>query len=283
MRVTLFPGNIHLEAVMNNPLLGASALLLLSGSVNGAPFSVNVVDAGGVPGGLGSPMTWTHPTNGAAYNNFAVAGNNPPSADLVQSLPAAEFDSYIALDSLGPTQPSSTTEPVVGYDCAGPGNYIGISSSDTNAFRATGGNGSLIGVWFNTFDVPSSPGWLGLDIDSIFIAQITLRSGSSFPSTAGVMVNIKDGLPGQDPNGVLGALRFGVENATNNAGRWSQAYHLAVRPRATLGVNAAFNGGTTYEIYIASIPAPGLTGIAAPAMVTAFRRRGPGLAASEKH
>lgn len=262
---------------MKRVLIGVSGVLLVSVPAMGAPFRVNVIDAGGVPGSLGAPIRWTHPTNGAAYNNASVAGNGPPTPELWDALPAVQHDSFIALDTYGPGTPAGPIEPVVPQFPVGPGLYIGLSPTDSNAFRASGGNGSLIGVWFNTFDVPSCSGWLAAGQDSVFIAQITLRPGSSFPETAGVMVNIKDSRPGQDPNGVLGAVRFGEANSSNNGGLWAQNYYLTVRARTTLGVNTAFNGGTTYEVYLVSLPVPGPGGAALAAalgLVSLRRRRG---------
>ncbi|MBN8645471.1 MAG: hypothetical protein J0L61_09570 [Planctomycetes bacterium] len=262
---------------MVTKLLCASAVLAVAGAANAATFRINVVDAGGVAGGTGSPITWTGTTNGAAYNNAAVGGNNPPSQSLAgaDSLPATAFDSYIAIDSRGPTIGESSDGANDGYTSSGPGNYIGLSSADSNAFRASGANGSLIGVWFNTFDTSSTADLLGAGVDSLFLGQISLRPGSTAPTTQGLVVNIKDNKPGQNPDGVLGALRFGEANATDNGGAWGQSYYLAVRTRTIAGASAAFNGGTTYEIYVATvaIPAPGAVGVAGLAGLAAFRRR----------
>lgn len=258
---------------MVTKLLCASAVLAVAGAANAATFRINVVDAGGVAGGTGSPITWSHASNGTSYNNGSVAGNNPPTASLGQSLPASMFDSYIAIDSRGPSTPNSTSSSNDGYSSSGPGNYIGLSSADSNAFRASGANGSLIGVWFNTFDTSSTADLLGAGIDSLFLGQISLRSGSTAPTTQGLVVNIKDNAPGQNPDGVLGALRFGEANATNNGGAWGQSYYLAVRTRTIAGVNANFNGGTTYEIYVATIPTPGAASVAGLAGLVALRRR----------
>lgn len=254
-------------------LVCASALLAVAGAANAAQFGINVVDAGGVPGGLGAPITWSHSTNGAAYNNGSVAGNNPPTATLAQSLPAAAFDSYIAIDSRGPTVANSTSSSNDGYSSAGPGNYLGLSSADSNAFRASGANGSMIGVWFNTFVTQSSTD-AGFADHALFIGQVSLRSGSSAPTTAGLLINVIPGSSTDPAQGVLGTVRFGAANASNNGGLWNQFYYLDVKTRTIAGVNANFNGGTTYEIYIVSlVPTPGAAGLAGLAGVAALRRR----------
>ena len=258
-------------------LVCASALLAVAGAANAAQFGINVVDAGGVPGGLGAPITWSHPTNAASYQNGSVAGNNPPTQGLVFGLPAAGFDSYIAIDSIGPSTPESSTGANDGYTSAGPGNYLGVSSSDTNAFRATTAGaprvGSIIGVWFNTFVTQSSTA-AGFGDHAIFIGQVTLRSGSSALDTAGLLINVIPGSSTDPSQGVLGTVRFGAANASNNGGLWNQFYYLDVKTRAATGLPAAFSGATTYEIYVVSlVPTPGAAGLAGLAGVAALRRR----------
>ncbi|MBN8645308.1 MAG: hypothetical protein J0L61_08745 [Planctomycetes bacterium] len=256
-------------------LVCASALLAVAGAANAAQFGINVVDAGGVPGGLGAPITWSHPTNGAAYNNANVSGNNPPSQSLAGAggLPVTAYDSYIAIDSQGPTIGESSTGANDGYSSAGPGNYLGLSSSDTNAFRSSGGNGSLIGVWFNTFVTQSSTA-AGFGDHALFIGQVTLRGGTSAPTTAGLLINVIPGSSTDPAQGVLGTVRFGAANASNNGGLWNQFYYLDVKTSTPVGVPSAFATGTTYEIYVVSlVPTPGAAGLAGLAGVAALRRR----------
>lgn len=193
---------------MVTKLLSASAILAVAGVASGATFGVNTVDAGGVTGGsLGNPITWT---GGAAFNP-GTGSNFPASPNGIFGNAAVEFDSYVAIDPIGPSTASSTSSSPDGYQALGPSNIIN-PTSPTTIFQ----NDRLTGIWFNAGAgggfVNSGPG------DRIFIAQITLRAASAGTlTTAGVLVNIKDAGTA-NPNGTLGALRFGLANATNNGG-----------------------------------------------------------------
>lgn len=246
-------------------LFCASALLAAAGAANGAVFGVNTIDAGGVTGGsLGSPITWTHATNSNSYNNGA-GSDLPPSPALIDLSAAVGFDSYIAIDPNGPSTGNTTTNPPDGYQCLGPGNVI-TPTGQSSVFAS----GSLSGVWFNA---AAGGGFVNSGAgDRIMIAQISLRPGSSGLSTAGVLANIKDAGT-VNPNGSLGSLRFGLANATNNGGLWGQSYYLDTVTRTISGVSAAFNGGTSYAVYIVAVPAPGAAGLAGLAGLVAIRRR----------
>ncbi len=248
---------------MVTKLLSASAILTVAGMASGATFGVNTVDAGGVNGGsLGNPITWT---GGAAYNP-ATGGDRPPSQFAGTPGSAPFFDSYVALDPKGPSVGASGASSTAtdGYAAQGPSNIIN-PSSPTTIFQAD----RLTGIWFNTSPVQSGPG------DRLFIAQITLRAASaSSLTTAGVLVNIKDaGTANAD--GELGALKFGVANASNNGGKWGQSYYLTAIGTAVSGVNSTFNGGTSFAIYVQAVPVPtpGAAGLAGLAGLVALRRR----------
>jgi len=247
-------------------LFCASALLAAAGAANGAVFGVNTVDAGGIPGGaLGSPITWTHATNGAAYNNASNAGDGPVSPTLIFNIPAAEFDSYIAIDPVGPSTGNSTSSSTDGYQALGPGNVI-VPTGQTTVLSS----GSLGGVWFNA---AAGGGFVNSGAgDRLFITQLSLRPGSSGLDTAGLLVNIKDAGTA-NPNGSLGSLKFGLANATNNGGLWGQSYYLDTVVRTISNVNTNFNGGTSYAVFIVAVPAPGAAGIAGLAGLVAIRRR----------
>jgi hypothetical protein len=240
-------------------LVCASALLVAAGAANGAVFGVNTVDAGGVTGGsLGNPITWT---GGAAFNP-AQGSDRPPSQFAAPA--SVFFDSYVALDPNGPSVASTGASSTAtdGYAAQGPSNIIN-PTSPTTVFQSD----RLTGIWFNTALVNSGPG------DRLFIAQITLRAASAGTlNTAGVLVNIKDAQT-VNPNGSLGALRFGLANASNNSGLWGQSYYLDAVARPATGATGAFVGGTTYAIYVVAIPTPGAAGLAGVAGLVALRRR----------
>ncbi|MFM9958501.1 MAG: hypothetical protein ACKVZJ_10520 [Phycisphaerales bacterium] len=238
-------------------MLGAAALAIIgcgSSAIARASFDVNTIDAGGIPGGsLGNPIVWS---GGAAFQ--AVNGSDsPPTWPDIQFDPALGFDSYVAIDPVGP----SSFPP--GYTARGP-DGIFTPGGGPSLFSTA----ALSGVWFT--NGPDS-GFVGSGAgDRIFIAQITLRLTSSGPNTQGVLVNLRDS--GTGNAGALGLLRFGLANASNNGGLWAQSYYLDVETRAVSGVSPTFNGGTSYAIYIRAIPAPGVGGVLVLAGVAAARR-----------
>lgn len=241
----------------------AAGLAVLAGVAGGASFGVNTVDAGGVAGGaLGNPITWT---GGSAFNP-GTGSDFPPSVEGILAVANLRFDSYVAIDPVGPT--SSTLNPATGlegYQCLGPSNII-RPTAPTTIFQAD----RLTGIWFNAGAnggfVTSGAG------DRIFIAQVTLRAGSSDPTTAGVLVNIRDaGTANID--GELGALRFGAANATNNGGKWGQSYYLDFVTRLTAPIVNPVVGATSYAIYVVAVPGPGAAGVIAAAGLVAVKRR----------
>ncbi|MFM9958506.1 MAG: hypothetical protein ACKVZJ_10545 [Phycisphaerales bacterium] len=231
----------------------------------GAPFQINTIDAGGIPGGsLGNPITWT---GGAAFNP-ATGGNFPPAQQAIAGNAAIGWDSYLAIDprgrSFGNLKPFN---PVEGYTALGPTSIIYPTATPTTPFSAS----SLSGVWFNA---GAGGGFVtsGSNENIMFIAQITLRAGSSVPTTDGVLVNIRD-FGTVSTTGELGALKFGAQNATNNSGKWGQAYFLDLRVTPTTGLVGAFANATSYEVLVRAVPGPGAAGAMMLVGVAAARRR----------
>lgn len=253
-------------------LLGAvGGVMVIGGACDGgvsASFGMNVVDCGGIPGGsLGSPITWS-PAN-AAFNPGA-GSNFPASPNGIFGNAALGVDSYVALDPFGPSVASSTTNAEAGYQCLGPSNLLNPTATPTTPFAP----GSMSGLWFNV----GANGGFVQSTNHIFqrhylmIAQITLRAGTSEPTTAGVLVNIRDAGT-INPDGELGAIRFGEANASDNGGKWGQAYYLQAFGRAATGATGAFVGGTTYSIYVVAVPGPGSVGVIAAAGLVAVKCR----------
>ncbi|MFM9958505.1 MAG: hypothetical protein ACKVZJ_10540 [Phycisphaerales bacterium] len=256
-------------------MLAVLACAGVCSSVRGAPFEVNRVDAGGVPGqSVGNPMTWS-PAN-AAYNP-ATGGNFPPHTNAIAGSALVQWDSYVAIDPAGASQAPSCSTQSCGYTALGPTSLVNPPATPTTPFSL----GSLGGVWFNNASAPNAgfirsdeyrPGDAFNDPLTLFIAQITLRPGTSPPTTAGVAVNIRD-FGTANPLGETGLLRFGIENATTNGGRWGQPYYLGLRARPARGLTGAFVGATSYEIYVVAVPGPGAAGLLGLAGFMSVRRR----------
>ncbi|MFM9957217.1 MAG: hypothetical protein ACKVZJ_04010 [Phycisphaerales bacterium] len=254
-------------------LVCASALLVAVGTASAVPFGINTVDVGGIPGGsLGNPITWTGPAGagntGAAFNP-ATGGNFAPAQQSIAGNAAIGWDSYAMLDPIGRSTASSSTTTSDGYTASSPSNALFPTATPTTFFGASGANGSMSGVYFNAGAgggfLPSGPG------DRLFIAQITLRAGSSAPTTQGALINIRDF--GSPATGSLGLLRFGLANASNNGGNWGASYYLDFRATATTGLTGAFATSTSYEIFVVQVPTPGAAGLAGIAGLVALRRR----------
>lgn len=252
---------------MVTKLLFASSVLAVAGAAQGAAWATNTVSAGVLAGDLGAPITWTHATNGAAFNP-AAGGLFAPAPDSMDLSINLRTDSYLGMDSVGPSNAGDLSVSGDGYQS---NNSLGTTSASVG-FAATGGNGQVQGGWFSTAFINSGAG------DKVFVLRLSLRPGSSEPTTTGLFVNVKDGADLVDPNapGDLGAVRFGLANASNNGGAWAQAYYLdfVTTPISGLtGNNAAFNGGLTYDIFVVAVPAPGAASIAGLAGLVALRRR----------
>lgn len=185
--------------------------------------------------------------------------------------------------------------PTVAYDDGGINIAVGGYSSNSSLGAINPGNtatstglraGLAQGVWFSTsfvnssvefppFSAPYAGSFYGLD--HMFIMNLTLRPGASAPTTQGLVVNVRDGAEIDHPTapGHLGALRFGIKNAHNNSGLWSQSYYLDWMQRVVIDLSVTFNGGTSYAIYIVAIPAPGAGFVLLAAMPVPARRRPP--------
>lgn len=247
-------------------MAAVAGMLAACSSASGVtPFQMNIVDAGMRPNSFGSPLVWSPAL--PAYQHGA-GGNVPPTPNAVFSIPTLTYDSYVALDSNGPTIASSTSSSSDGYLSHAPHIVENPTSSPSSPFSA----GALGGWWFNV-DANGGPVSSG-PLDRVFIGQITLRPGSSMPDTAGLAVSIIE-VGDSNQFGIIGRIRFGEEHATDNDGRWDQGYYLERVGRPVSGLNATFDGGTTWEIYVraSDVPAPGFGAVVAGAGFAAIRRR----------
>ncbi len=265
--------------------LTVAALLASTATVRADPFQVNVCDAGVVPGSIGNPVTWT-PALGSFQDSRGSSGVFPPAPEGPLT-PSEMYDNYFSMDPAGPPLPGDGNPNTIGdgyitivsLGAVNPG--ASGSTTTMSGFRA----GIAQGVWFSTAFITSGDQVSIPDgtytgnltgIQHMFVLNLTLRPGASPPTTNGLVVNIRDGADIDQPtaNGSLGPLRFGLANASNNGGRWHQSYYLDYLTRTVSGINATFNGGTSYAIYIVAVPEPGAGVIGAfLTMLLAPRRR----------
>lgn len=206
------------------------SLFVLSAAplVSGAVYTLNLVDCGGIPGSLGNPITWT----GGSPAAPTTVDLRPPTAAEILIDPSLARTSYFAMDSLGLSSPTYTSNRDIFLL---PGSSITANSASGIFLRQTGAT-------------PSGPG------DRIIIMSLMVRTASAGSlTTQGVLVNLRDSVA-THPDGVLGAVRFGAANASNNSGLWAQSYYLdAVVIPDTSGGFPTF---VQYEISVVAVPAP---------------------------
>lgn len=237
-----------------------SASTLNGPSTEAAGFQLNSCDAGVLPGTIGNPITWT-PASGSFTDSRGPTGIFAPTADGAANTPGGVYDNYFGMDPNGPTVPGDGNPNTLGDGYSSNATLLTIDPltyppvTTGVGFRA----GIVQGPWFSTTFVNSRahPEFAGLD--ALFILNLTLRPGSSAPATTGIVVNIRDGANGDKSGvpGVLGAVKFGPQNASNNAGQWAQSYYLDWVAKPVSGLNATFDGGTSYAIYLVAVPGPG--------------------------
>lgn len=249
---------------MVTKLLCASTVVALAGAAQAASFQLNLMDAGVIQGSIGAPVTWTPATQASYASSSAVVA---PSADDIDGNAKLQFDNYFGMDTNGQ---SNGGDPNVKGDGYSSNNGLIIVSSDVS----TGfGNGQAFGVWGSTSFVNSGTTHFG-GADSLFVMNLTLRAGSSDPTTAGVIAEIQDGA--DSVGGKFVTLKFGAANAATAPGLTGSYYLDWIKTGVTTAqTNATFNGGTNYQIFIvqAAVPAPGVAGVAGLAGLTVIRRR----------
>jgi len=251
-------------------LASAAAILALAGTASAAAFRIQgTVEASNAPGTLGSPITIA----GGTFNQHFLGNNFPPSSSFI-SIPGFEalaFDSYVAIDSNGPSTSS--------YTAAGPG------GNGSSAHTASGGyfpNATTLdtGAMFTVGGVASSTGTFaslpGVTVNKIFIARLTSASLNATISLGpdGLLAVVRDlpGQPGQrDVQLTFNAFDVGETNGLGfpdlNPASTHQPYFLHAE--------VSFAGGfKIWDLYIASkIPTPGAAALFGVAGLAAIRRR----------
>ncbi len=265
------------QATLRSAAAGLVSAATLSGPpTEAAGFQLNSCDAGVLPGTIGNPITWT-PASGSFTDSRGPTGIFAPTADGAANTPGGAYDNYFGMDANGPTVPGDGNPNTVGDGYSSNATLLTIDPVTYPpvvtgvGFRA----GIVQGPWFSTTFVNSRAHAEFAGLDAMFILNLTLRPGSSGPTTVGLVVNIRDGADVNNPAsaGGLGAVKFGANNASNNGGLWHQSYYLGWVATQVSGLNATFDGGTNYTIYLVGVPGPGPGGCLAIVFGAALRRR----------
>ncbi len=245
---------------MKQRLMVAACAVVVSAPVASAstfPFVVFDVFAGG-SGNPGQPIQ----SVGGNFYQDPNGSDFPPTSGAIDSFPALEFDSYVALD---PLTASSTS-----YEASGPG-MSNISF----------GPNVLSGTWGSANGVMSSQGpFFGLQ--SVFIARLTVPAGAGLdvPSIA-VNVDSEGGGP-QFFQGPLTIIDEGEDRSLSlfggaDRGGGAEYDFLSLRMPTSFSPGADGRGMIqsfdVYDIYVVAVPAPGSLAILALSGVVIGRRR----------
>ncbi|MCA9311875.1 MAG: hypothetical protein KDA21_11755 [Phycisphaerales bacterium] len=210
-------------------------------SANGA-FRLISIELGGTGGAAGSPIQIADPAS--AFYQDGAGNNYPPSSADIVITPSLEHDSYIAMDSFGPSSPVYTASAPAG-------------SQPDPPYNANGGH----------FDVPNelSGGFFG-DVDAapnpIFGGSLTVFFGQLTVPTGDVLVG-------------LDMVVTTIGDRAGNDGTRSLTLNGAPNGRLC-GISYLYDStvfGDKYYMYIYEIPAPGAAGLLAGAGLFGVLRR----------
>lgn len=242
------------------------------------PYRLALFDFGGIPGALGQPVTWNGPGDNRAFSSGA-GSLLPPSADLIDVIPRVRWDDYFMMDPTGQSDGGDPQASGDGHTALGPG--LTITGSGF-------GPGQIFGVCNTSISPDGQYGHSAGDDGRVYLANITLRAGSSAPFTEGAIIQIlreANAPPGPDTSFVFPALRFGIDSATNQAFRdlggaavtTQRFYYLdyTATPVAAAELPSSFGAGVNYQIYLAQsdVPSPGPASLLSCGVILVSRRR----------
>lgn len=257
------------RSALNASVLCITLSLSAAASAAFLPYRVLLADFGGVPGiGIGQPITWTGPGDNTSFTS-PVGGLLPPNADNIDASPRVRWDNYFMFDPNGASVGGDPSISGDGYSALAP----------SGSFGPAFGAGIINGVIYN---VESTFGGRFAGADGrLYLLNVTLRAGSSVPTTAGIYTGVVEGTLGQFNNeNYLPSLKFGRENAVFGVNPISQRrYYLdwIATPVAASELPPSFGAGINYQIYIQqldpTIPSPGTVSLAMIAATFVRRKR----------
>ena len=221
----------------------------LASSAWGLPFQAFQISVGGQPGVPGQPVFVT----GGAIHQDPLGDDNPPASTAIGSQPSLEFDSYVGLDSIGPSTPfySSSAAMISAQPFITPG--------------------ALTGQWGNVGGVPSSAtGFFGAS-ESVFVARLVVTAEAQIdgPMMVGNVVDEGGPLMVGSELTILNALARPDDRGGGAEYRFIGIRGVALAARAFGG-----SGLDVYDIYLVrEIPAPGTLGLGALGMFAWAPRR----------
>lgn len=230
--------------------LGVVVGCTLASNAMALPFQAFQVSAGGGMGPPGQPVTVT----GGVVHQDPMGDDSPPASTAIAGQPSLEFDSYVALDSLGPSTAmySSAAALISAQPFVTPG--------------------ALSGQWGNPGGVPSSlTGLFGVD-ESVFVARLVVTAGAMVDGPLLVGSVLDEG----GPETIESELTI-LDNWARPAERGGGAEYLFVGLRSVSPFAAQALGSPTFDVYdiylVRQIPAPGAGSLCVIGLLALRRRR----------
>lgn len=219
--------SVRLVVVVVGCALASNAMAL--------PFQAFQISAGGTPGIPGLPV----PVTNGIINQDPLGGDDPPASTAIGVQPSLEFDSYVGLDSIGPSTAMHTSAAAT-------------ITSPPYAIPET-----LSGQWGNPAGVPSSlTSLFGLN-ESVFVSRLVVSVEAEIdgPQLVADILD-EDGFQTvmSDLTIVGGFLR------PDDRGGGAEYRFFGLKSLSPFAAQALGGGGSfdVYDIYLVRvIPAPG--------------------------
>lgn len=258
---------------MNTSTLALAALALAASSAQAGylPYRVLTMDFGGVPHGtLGQPITWQSSGSSRPYRH-PMGTLAPPTADLIDAVPAVRWDDYLMFDPIGPSDAGDPSTEGDGHTA------LAASGGIATSIDA----GRIVGM---QYAVGATGGrYAGAD-GRLYFASITLPTDASPPETSGIYIGLlEDNAPSEAH---IIAAKFGPESAVFGAEHHlpspratSRRYFLdwIATPVPASALTGDFGPAINYTLYIQqeglALPTPGAAGLLGLALLSTARRR----------
>lgn len=299
-----------MEISVMNKIVSAATVLALAAGANAAPFLVISHQSGGAVPGISGPGIYV---SHQGFFDVDGSGPSPGSASGFTAAGGNEWDSYLALDPIGPSiknrasgaqvpNNSTTTFNFYGGEAGGypaPHNLTG----DYNAQQGIYGPGSHIGdpLLSGTYDVlevgyglgsnpphthsgfaPLVGGGGRSNLDGVFVARLTIPADAVLSGGVRLNIRVMEGSPVFETGDLLFSGQDDVPGpAVTIAGQQFAltAFLIATHEAGTLSgfsdelAGDDFGAARTVDLWAHVIPTPGTLALLGLGGLAAARRR----------
>ncbi len=226
---------------MNVRLIVVVVGCALASNASALPFQAFEISAGGQMGVPGLPVSVT---NGIIHQD-PMGGDNPPASTAIGVQPSLEFDSYVGLDSIGPSTPMYTAATA-------------MITSPPYAIPE-----SLSGQWGNAGGVMSSLTLLFGANESVFVSRLVVSVEAEIDGP----LLVGEILDENGPQTVMSDLTIvGGLLRPDDRGGGAEYRFFGVKSLSPIAARGLGGGGSfdIYDIYLVRvIPAPGAVWVSA--------------------